>query len=477
MSALPDYSGDFEPTYLTQRSDLPTLGPDVCAVMKALGTPALPWAAEVLDILFEFTPTADGPAFRFREGVVTTPRQCAKSSLALGILIHRMTVLAPARQQLAVYSSQTGHDARRQFVDVFLPRVQRSRYGKQLSKVRRASGMEAMFFADSRIEAVSSNETAGHGRVIDLAVVDEAFADEDDRREQALLPAMLTRGAHTGGTPRLFTCSTAGTDTSTYLKRKVDTGRESVVQGDDGGIFYCEYSMPEGVDLDDQVSWLAHHPGLAGGLISLAAIRHLRSTMTESEFRRAVANQWVRVVQMLIPFDLWQAARDPVASPQHPQFGLDLNPERTHSSIVAADERGEVELIEHTAGTMWVAERCRQLLRAYPGSRLVVDAHGPAGSLIAELERVCGTRKMKVTNATELARASGMFFDGVTEGWLKVRPHLDLDMAVAGAKKRMRSDSFTWARNSATVDLSPLVAASLAVWYARTYRPPRPTIH
>jgi hypothetical protein len=481
MTALPTPSPNFgrcEPTFLTARSDLATLGPQVCGVMAKLGTPALPWTREVCDILFEYTSTEDGRLFRFREGIVFTPRQCQKSTLAFAIMIHRALVLS-ALEQRVVYSAQTGMDARRKFVDDFVPALQRSRLARHLTRVRRSNGNEGIFFGESRIEAISSNEKAGHGRVIDLAVVDEAFADEDDRREQALLPAMLTRGPRTGGSPMLLITSTAGIDTSLYLRRKIDMGRETVISGDDDGVFFCEYSMPDGADLDDESVWWAHHPGL-GHLISIEAIRHLRRTMTESEFLRAVANQFVRNEELLIPFDLWQQAKDAVAAPQRPHFSVDINPERTMVSICAADAAGHLELVDHRSGTAWAVERCHHLLKTNPSARLVIDGHGPAGTLLPELERVAGSRarrRIKVVNARELAAASATFYDGVVEGWLHVRPHNDLDFAVAGAKKRMRSDAFTWARNSATVDLSPLVAASLAVWFARTFKPPSPAIH
>lgn len=468
-------SGPCEPTFLTGRSDLPTLGPQVVEIMRRLGTPALPWTRQALDVLYEHTPTREGPRFRFREAVITVPRQSQKSTIAMAVLVHRCVVLTDLPQN-CVYSAQTGHDARRKFTDDFWPILARSKLQKLVTRTRRSSGHEALWFGASRIEAISSNQEAGHGRVVDLAVVDEAFADEDDRREQALLPAMLTRDAHTGGTPMLFICSTAGTDTSTFLKRKVDVGRESVRSGRDGGIFFAEYGLPDDVDLDDEGLWYAHHPGLDGGLISIEAIRHLRTTMTDSEFRRSVGNQWVANNELLIPFDTWQSVKDTVASPERPHFGVDMNPERTHCSIAAADPRGHLELVDHGGGTGWVPARCKHLLSTNPGARLVVDGHGPVGTLLPELERQCGLRRLKVVTSTELAAASATFYDGVIEGWLCVRPHLDLDVAVAGAKKRMRSDAFIWARGRATVDLSPLVAASLAVWFARNYRPPRPAI-
>ena len=65
--------------------------------------------------------------------------------------------------------------------------------------------------------------------------------------------------------------------------------------------------------------------------------------------------------------------------------------------------------------------------------------------------------------------AAGTFYDAVLE-----RPATGaarramLDDAVAGARQRRRGDAFTWSRRSPATDLSPLVAASLAVWRAVT---------
>jgi hypothetical protein len=49
---------------------------------------------------------------------------------------------------------------------------------------------------------------------------------------------------------------------------------------------------------------------------------------------------------------------------------------------------------------------------------------------------------------------------------LNVRPSEVLNAAVQGARKRQRGDAFSWSRRSPSVDLSPLVAASLATWRA-----------
>jgi hypothetical protein len=66
-------------------------------------------------------------------------------------------------------------------------------------------------------------------------------------------------------------------------------------------------------------------------------------------------------------------------------------------------------------------------------------------------------------NASEMARACGALYDAVMD--TKSLRHLgqpDLDAALAGARKRDLGDAWAWHRKDSTVDISPLVAVTLA---------------
>ena len=52
----------------------------------------------------------------------------------------------------------------------------------------------------------------------------------------------------------------------------------------------------------------------------------------------------------------------------------------------------------------------------------------------------------------------------------------ELDDAVMGATTRIVSDGWLWDRKSASVDISPLVAATVALWGLKTARTGRPRI-
>jgi hypothetical protein len=93
----------------------------------------------------------------------------------------------------------------------------------------------------------------------------------------------------------------------------------------------------------------------------------------------------------------------------------------------------------------------------------VVDDTGPAGSLVAPLEAA----ELEVVKPSTRARAAadGGLYDAVMDSRsLRYRPHPALDAAVAGAAKRPLGDSWAWARRGLSVDISPLVAVSLARW-------------
>ncbi|NBX13222.1 MAG: hypothetical protein EBR06_05305 [Acidimicrobiia bacterium] len=211
-----------KPRYATPRtSDRETFGGKVELISRGLALPLMPWQQSVVDVFGE---QIEGrPAYR--ELVLTVPRQSGKTTLILAVMLHR--ALYYGRPQRIAYTAQTGHDARQKLLDDFVPILERSPFASLVERVYRANGDEAVIFTNgSRIEVLRNSISSGHGRTLDLAIIDEAFADEDDVREQALLPTMATKKD-----AQILIVSTAGTERSLYLKRKVDQGRAAVDAG------------------------------------------------------------------------------------------------------------------------------------------------------------------------------------------------------------------------------------------------------
>jgi hypothetical protein len=413
----------------------------------------MPWQRYVADVGLEMLEGTSVPAYR--EIVVTIPRQNGKTTLTLAFEIQR--ALGWGGPQSIAYTAQTGKDAREKLLNDQAPLLvaKTSSCRKGVSRVLRGVGNEAItFVTGSRIFILNSGEDSGHGKTIDLGVIDESFADEDDRREQSMLPAMLTRPA-----AQILNISTAGTERSVFLKRKVDAGRAAVANGETQGIAYFEWSADEEADPDDPATWRSCMPAL-GWTISEDVVRHLRQTMTEGEFRRSALNQWTISEERVIPASLWNGVcADDVAPEGRMVIGLDVNPERSAAAIAIADEKGRVELVDHRQGIGWVIDRVVELSKKFE-IPVALDSYGPAGSLVAELE----SQFVKVHSHTarEMAHACGVFYDAVADSKIQIRRHAALDTAAAAARKRQMSDVWIWGRRDALQDVSPLIAATLA---------------
>jgi hypothetical protein len=146
-------------------------------------------------------------------------------------------------------------------------------------------------------------------------------------------------------------------------------------------------------------------------------------------------------------------------------FALDVSPDRGFGSIAVCDG-STFEIADRRSGTEWLVARCVELWDRYNPVAFVVDDAGPAASLVPELE-AAGVRVVR-TNGRQFSAACGRFYDAVTNRRVCHTGQPDLDAAVAAAATRKLGDAWAWSRSSSAVDISPLVAATLALWGATT---------
>jgi len=421
----------------------------------------MPWQREVADVALEIDP--DSGRFAYREVRLTVPRQQGKTTLLLAVMIHRALLMGEA--QTIVYAAQSGVAARQKFLDDYLRVVERSAIGPAM-KPRLTNGHEAMFWDNgSRMTIASNTQKSGHGMVIDLAVIDEAFAQPDARLEQAFRPAMNTRPQ-----PQLWIVSTAGTpESSQYLRGKIDDGRQRAEDGATDTVAFFEWSAPDGIAPDDESAWWACMPAL-GHTTPIDAVRAaLASGMDSDEFRRAYLNQWCAkdADDLALPLSSWSSLSDPGSQIDTAvAFGIDITPDRSFGAIAAYGHRddgfGHLELIDYRPDAGWIVERISDLVRQWSPIAVVIDPQSAAGALLPDLE-AAGV-PVQLMTARSVAQSAGSLYDSLmAEGFR----HLDqpqLTAAVAGARRRQLGDSWAFGRRSSSVDICPLVAASFARW-------------
>jgi hypothetical protein len=448
------------PLYATPRDpSRKTLGGAVARVAKALGTPLMPWQRRVVDVAMEVDPATGRLAYS--EVIVTTPRQSGKTSAELAVMVHRCRTWPRSR---VLYSAQSRIHAHKKWEDEHVATLLASPYSGEFG-VRYQRGDEAIRWGNGSLHGITApGEKSGHSEVLDLAVVDEAWAHEDARLEQGLSPTMVTRPQ-----PQLWVVSTAGTYRSAYLRGKVERGRARVATGRQRDVAYFEWSALPGSDPADPRTWWGCMPAL-GRTITQARIAAEYERLDLPDFCRAYLNWFPSEIPadwLVIAEADWRALADSDSAAVDPvSFAADVTPERSHAAIAVAglrpDGLGHGEVIDHRPGTGWVVPRLVELAGRWRPCAVVVDDTGPAGSLIAPLE-AAGIEVTK-PSARGMAHAAGDLFDAVAEATMRYVPRPALDAAVAGAQQRPLGDGWAWARKGLSTDICPLVALSLARW-------------
>lgn len=493
MTITSPYSTDLvcQPRYSTPRTSRKTYGPLVGEVATNLGYTFMPWQQHVCDVALEVDPVSG--LLVYRECCLTVPRQSGKTALLLAVMVHRAHafITAHERKQRILYSAQTRIAARAKWEDEHLDILNQSRYRRDYL-VRKQIGQEAIRWKNGSLHGITSNkETAGHGETLDLGVIDEAFAQEDSRMEQAYKPAMRTRDQ-----PQIWINSTAGTKKSVFLRDKVDTGRvltttQAEIWDEYGpsraveapvfrGSCYFEWSAPDDAEPGDPDTWRGCMPAL-GLTQPIGAVEHEFRTTDLADFRRASLNQWADEfpdLWLVIKESEWIAGTDGRSKPVgRLVFAIDTTPERSFTSISVCGRRSDglyhTETIANRPGTSWAVEAMIKLAKLWEGRawhvQVVIDGASAAASLITELEDA-GIEVIKTT-AQQYVQACGRFYDYTVTGRLRHLGEARMTVAVSGAVKRVLEASWAWARKGVELDISPLVGATLALYGFTTTDP------
>ncbi|MGB7588385.1 MAG: hypothetical protein WBM00_06715, partial [Solirubrobacterales bacterium] len=168
----------------------------------------------------------------------------------------------------------------------------------------------------------------------------------------------------------------------------------------------------------------------------------------------------------LIPLEQWRAGVDQASSMLDPiAIGIDIAHDRSSAAIASAGWRPDgllhVEVNDHRRGTGWLDDRLIDFARRQSPSMIVRDGKGPYWEPPEKLRPV-----PHAMSTEEYGSACAQFFDLATEGKFRHLGSQELMAAIVGAETRPMGEAWGWGRKSSKVDISPLVAATLAVWGA-----------
>lgn len=425
------------------------------------------------------------------------PRQNGKNSTVTARQLGGLYLFEEPLQVHTAHRADTALDAFDRLCEVIdgSPDLRR-----RVKRMLRGNGTQSVELQRPRRRVVFRTRSKGAGRGIPPQVlyIDEAFYLID---LGAIVPSTSAQR-----NPQHWYSSSAPTPTpeSESLRRLMRRGRAAAMgQGKAPGLAYFEWSarVPPTTDRAEwtkAVEALMHDPralaeanAALGTRLSVESVETMdRTAMTDEEYARErlglVFIDEDEAVDPVIPPVDWAACRSeataeaPASTIVKPVvYAFEVSMDRKWSVIAAAGrssiEGTHVEIGENRPGTGWLPARLLELQQNHAPTEIVCHAGGPAGGLLAELERL-GVKVTKLTTQ-EYAQACEAAYDDITEGRWKHLGQPELDKAVSGATKRTTGDVWVLDRR-AGIDVSPFVAACLAA--VRVDKPldqKTPTVH
>jgi phage terminase large subunit-like protein len=417
------------------------------------------WQQLVVDVALEVT--ADG-RFAYQLVLVSTPRQAGKSTLFGAVMDHRALMIPRAR---VWFTFQTHTSAVDWLTNEHYPAL--AIFGGEVH-LRRMSGSEHVKFrrTEGLIRPFPPTPAGLHSKTSDLVVVDEAWAFDLVRGralDQAIVPTQATKP-----NAQVWKVSTAGDANSVWWLGAIEAGRAAAEAGRTDSVAFFEWACPNELDPTDPDAWPLYHPAY-GRTINAEQMQAALDQLGPDEFARAYGNRWVSSTARIIPLDVWRAgAEEPAELPAAHELALafDVAVDRSDAAIVAAwrDELGvgHIEVADYRPGVGWLMERLLELAGRWAPVIVAYDAAGPALDVADALERA--GLELVGLKAREYATACAALLDGLTNTQVRYRAHPALDAAAASAAQRRLGDAWAWGRRQSSTSLSPLTAATVALY-------------
>lgn len=444
---------------------------------QALGLPLLPQGINEAKLLC--ARDAEGGTLR-KTAVIQMPRRSTKSTSIWATIIGR-ALSRPGYK--CVTTAQTGTVASSILLEHgemleangyagYKRKELDEAEGNGTMRVLRNGGREKLEFANkSVIWCVPPTAAAVRSKAADDIVIDEAGEFEGGKGEEfmnGVLPLMDTRGE----LAQLIVAGTPGRMRTGMFWELLELARS----GKDDYVGILDYSAEDTDDPEDRDVWRRVHPGPSAikpdgtPLTSLRTLERRYSQMPLPQFAREYLCIWpMDAATTAIDMEAWNdAARPTPFMPDKYGWSYDCAPDGSSAALVAAwrepNGEGWFEVIDHRQGTDWLIAAIREIQNSGQNFPVVYDRIGANMDVATRLD-----------SARPALRSKGLFFmQGVVpaeaafvrelkEGRLRHSNQVSLNSALRGATWRITEGARLWGRKASSSDLSPAVAAALAL--------------
>ena len=418
-----------------------------------------PWQAHVLDVILAEGPDGRWAAF---EAACLVSRQNGKGGIAEALILADLFLLGTP---LVIYSAHL-FTTTSETISRIVGLVENSDFlSRRVSRIRRAAGTEAVELrSGARLRFLARSNTSGRGFTAGRLILDEAQI-LGSQAMAAIIPTLTT-----APNPQIVYLGTAPLPESDYWR---GIRRRGHGDGDAGRLAFMEWSADPDTTLTDRGGWAQANPALGYRITEQYIADELAALPAEQFARERLSITPAGESGRAVPVGVWDAGMDPrsqVDGDAAVSFAVDVSPGGRSASICVAGLRADGclhgELVERRDGTDWLVGEIRRLAATWPTSVVAVDPNGPAGPVAADL--AAAGVPVRVVSGRDLATAAAGLLAGLESGHTRVRPHPLLDAAVDAARSKAAGDGgWSWTRRDTSVDISPIVALSLAVWAGR----------
>jgi phage terminase large subunit-like protein len=472
----------------------------------------LPWEKWFFVHALEIVDEPDGGwHLRFRTLILLVARQNGKSLVAAVLALYFSCCLDA---RLVLGTAQDMDQATEVWEQAVGMMEESDALAAQIEQVYRGNGNKTLRLSGHRRYKVAAATRKGtRGKTSNLVLMDEV---REHTNFQAWSAASKTVKAVENGL--VFCMSNAGDGASVVLRHLRQRAHAAI--GDPDGIVAAtgvseiepdaeqaeameaalssmgifEWSATPNCDIWDRDEWAQANPSMGYGFLEESTIAGECATDPENEFRVEDLCQWITAsVTPPFPVDAWDAGKDEKSEidPDSPLWwGVDVSADRLHASIAVCGKRSDgewhVELAAYRGGTGWLVTWIQDAAPNYGGGmRIAMQSRGaPIASLMDVIAAIDGVTIVECAGK-DVAGWAGRMWDAVaacsedvdsdaTPVRHRTQPALDLAANIA-ATRPMGDGAWAWDRNKSLEDISPLVAATMALGAATQAEVDNPT--
>lgn len=454
-----------------QRSD----GDDACFLASGYGLTADAWQA---DLVTDWLGRDAREKYVAGTCAITVARQNGKNGAIEIRELFGMVVLGEAFLHTA-HEVKTARKSFKRLLHFFGdqvddPAAKYPELNALVDEIRKTNGQEAIFLKDvtdddgnviragGSIEFVARSRGSGRGYTVDVLVIDEAQELNDEQLE-ALRPTISSAPLKT---PQVIYAGTAPNpekqQLGTVLRRIRDRAKakRARVAFTDFGL---EGPMP---DVDDRGLWHETNPALGDRLL-LSVVEDERTDLSDEGFARERLCWWGNPdapTGGVLDMAQWERLGNATAKqPTHATVAIDVSPNQASASIgvAASGSDGKTLVLSHTqAGTAWIVAALQQMIAARSIAEVALFPGSQAAVLIPELTKA--GIEFEALTSRDVGQACGYFQKAVREGTIEHVAQPELDAAAANATTRWAGEVEVWNRRERTIDISAIVAVSIA---------------